>query len=72
MADKRQWIDLGERTAWTVLQAGIAVEAVNLLDLPIYVALPLAGALAAIKAHFAQKFGNGTGATVPVAHEPVI
>jgi hypothetical protein len=71
MADKQKWFDLGERTAWTLLQAGIGLEAVALFDLPPWVAVPIAGALAAVKAKFAQKFGNGTGASLPASQEPV-
>lgn len=67
----QKWIDLGERTAWTLLQAGIGVELVDLAGLPAWVAIPVAGALAGIKASLAQKFGNGTGATVPASKEPV-
>jgi hypothetical protein len=71
VADKQKWTDLAERTAWTLLEAGVGLEAVALLDLPAWVAVPIAGALAAVKSKFAQKFGNGTGATVPVSQEGV-
>lgn len=61
----KAWADLGERTVWTLLQAGFGMEVVNLLDLPAWVAVPVAGALAAVKVAMAQQFGQGSGATLP-------
>lgn len=68
---KQKWFDIGERSAWTLLEAGIGLEVVAQFDLPVYVAVAIAGALAGVKAKLAQKFGNGTGATVPVRQEAV-
>lgn len=68
---KQKWIDLAERSAWTLLEAGVGAEVVAQFDLPVLVGVAVAGALAGVKASLAQKFGNGTGATVPVEHEAV-
>lgn len=65
VATTKQWADLGERTLWTLLETGLAGGALTLLDLPYWVAVPIAGALAAVKGALAQQFGNGTAATVP-------
>lgn len=65
----RRWADLGERVGWTLLQAGFGIEIINLLDLPPVLAVPIAGALAAVKSALAQQFGNGTAATVPQSVE---
>lgn len=70
MATVAQWKDLGERAGWTLLQGGFGVGVVELLGLPVWVAVPLAGALAAVKASLAQKYGNGTGATISQRDEP--
>lgn len=70
VSKSKQWGDLGERAGWTLLQAGFGVEVVALLDLPAWAAVPLAGALAGVKAALAQRFGNGTGATLPAGVEP--
>lgn len=69
MATSRQWADLGERSAWTLLQAGVGIELVTLLDLPAWAAIPIAGALAAIKSALATRHGNGTAATLPATLE---
>lgn len=68
-ATSKQWADLGERVAWTLLQAGIGVEAVNLLDVSPAWAAAIAGGLAVIKGMLAVQFGNGTAATLPVSVE---
>ena len=68
-ATGKLWADLGERAIWTLLQAGLASEAVNLLALPPWAAVPIAGVLAGVKALFAAQFGNGTAATLPTSAE---
>lgn len=69
MATSRQWADLGERSAWTLLQAGVGVELVDLLALPAWAAIPIAGALAAVKAALASRWGAGSAATLPPSLE---
>lgn len=70
MTTVRQWKDLGERTLWTLLQGGIGVGVVEALDMPVWLAVPIAGALAAVKASLAQTYGHGTGATLAQRDEP--
>lgn len=70
MTTRQQWIDLGERTVWTLLQAGIGVTAIETLHLPALLGVVLAGALSALKSGLAQQWGTGTGATVPADAEP--
>lgn len=65
----RAWADWGERVGFTVLQAGLGESAVYLLDLPQWALVPIVGALVAVKAALAQKFGNGTSAALPVTLE---
>ena len=67
----KRWADLGERAAWTLLQAGFGIEIVNLSGLPEWAAVPIAGALAAVKAALASRFGNGTSATLPARVERI-
>lgn len=61
----KKWADLGERAAWTVVQSGVALSAVELLDLPEFWFVLLAGALAGVKGYLASRVGNGTAATLP-------
>lgn len=64
-----QWADFGERTAWTLLQAGLGTELVALTGLPEVWTIPIIGALAAVKAALATRWGNGTSATLPASLE---
>lgn len=66
---RARWADLGERAAWTLLQAGIAEGIVAAVGIPQPWLVPIAGALAAIKSALAQKFGAGTAATLPAVVE---
>lgn len=68
-ATAKLWADLGERAIWTLLQAGVAETAVNLLDLPPVAAVAIMGALSGIKSLLASQFGNGTAATLPSSVE---
>lgn len=68
-ASAKLWADLGERAIWTLLQAGVATEAIGLLDLPAWAAVPVAGVLAGVKSLLAAQFGNGTAATLPSSIE---
>jgi hypothetical protein len=69
MQDSKAWADWGERVGFTVLQAGLGEAAVYGLDLPQWALVPIIGALVAIKAALAQKFGNGTSALLPTELE---
>ena len=75
---KAQILDLIERSAWTFVQAFIAVLLASSVlaggvstDVEAWKAALIAAALAAVKAVIAQQFGNGTAATVPVQDEAV-
>jgi hypothetical protein len=63
------WADLGERAAWTLIQGGLAGEAVTLFDLSPWLALPIMGALSGLKSWLASQVGNGTAATLPQSAE---
>lgn len=65
------WADLGERAIWTLLQAGVATEALNLFQLDPWLAVPIAGALSGLKSLLAAQFGNETAATLPKTLERV-
>ncbi len=69
MGTARDWADLAERTAATVLAAGLGESAVLLLDLPQWALVPVIGALTAVKAALAARFGNGTSAALPQSYE---
>lgn len=78
---RAQMLDLVERAAWTFVQAFIAAAALILVTTPMtgwsdakdvgYSALVagIAAGLSAIKVLIAQRFGNGTGATLPASVE---
>jgi hypothetical protein len=70
--------DRAERAVWTLLQvvtAGGIVAFVNGLsdswDVPVAAVPLIAAALSWVKAAVAQRFGNGTAATLPADVEPV-
>ena len=65
----KQWADLGERTAWTLLQSGVALSAVELLSLPEFWVVVIAGALAGAKGYLASRVGKGSSATLPLDYE---
>ena len=67
----KKWADIGERAAWTLLQAGFGLEMVTLLDLSPWLAVPLAGALSGLKSVLAVRRGNGTAATLPSSAERI-
>jgi hypothetical protein len=63
---KRFLLDLGERVAWTALQAGLALVAVDQLDLPGWAIVPAGAALATLKGFVASRIGRPDSAsTVP-------
>jgi hypothetical protein len=67
----KQWADLGERAAWTLLQAGFGYQVAELLNLPGVWGVLLASALSVAKTALAQRVGAGTGATLPARYEPL-
>lgn len=70
-AKSKQWADLAERAVWTLLQGGTAIGIVELLNIPEAYAIPIMGALAAIKSKLTQKFSTtGTAATLPERLDP--
>jgi hypothetical protein len=71
MATSRDWADLGERTLSTVFQAGLVESGIYLLGLDQVWLIPLIGAVTAVKAALARKFGNGTSAALPQSLERV-
>lgn len=63
---KQKWADLAERAVFTLLETGLALQAVELLDIPKTWAVPIAGLLAVIKSALAAKLSeNGTAAVMP-------
>lgn len=50
---------------WTLLQGTFATEAIALLNLDPWVAVPLMGLLSGVKSLLAGQFGDGTAATLP-------
>jgi len=78
---KTQLLDLIERSAWTFMQAFVAVLVASGIfdtggDFEAWKAAAIAAVLAAVKAVVAQQFGDGSAATLPAAdpvasrHEP--
>lgn len=77
----RKFADGLERSLWTVLEGAGATgvvagyQALPLRDIPDgylpLVIILVAGLLAAIKSSIAQKWGNGTAATLPTSLEPI-
>lgn len=73
-----RWKVFLERVAWTLIQVasaeGIvqAYEAVTGQDLAVIWTVFLATVLAAVKNAAAQAFGSESGATLPVADQPVL
>lgn len=69
MSTASKWADLGERAAWTLVQAGVGEEIVQLVSGPQWLVPLLALALSGIKSALAQRFGSGTAATLPASLE---
>lgn len=64
-------LDLGERAAWTGAQAALSLAVVELTDLPVWWAAPLALALSAAKGWIAGRLGRkGTASTLPATADP--
>jgi hypothetical protein len=81
MESARKFADGLERSLWTVAEGAGAVgivagyQSLPLADIPAgYVALAIivvGGVLAGIKSAVAQRWGNGTAATLPTELEPI-
>ena len=63
LKNKKFWEDLIERTLWTGIQAALAVLTVGVADLENSWVIPIAIALAAIKAQVARKLGDPDSAS---------
>ncbi|MBT2379039.1 hypothetical protein J7E90_17195 [Streptomyces sp. ISL-111] len=64
-------LDLGERAAWTGAQAALGLAVVELADVPVWWAAPVALALSSAKGWVAGRLGRkGTASTLPAAADP--
>ncbi|MCX4504338.1 hypothetical protein [Streptomyces anulatus] len=64
-------LDLAERSAWTGAQAALGLAVVELADVPVWWAAPVALALASAKSWVAGRLGRkGTASTLPAAKDP--
>ncbi|MEU6952061.1 hypothetical protein [Streptomyces sp. NPDC045714] len=64
-------LDLAERSAWTGAQAALGLAVVELADVPVWWAAPVALALASAKSWVAGRLGRkGTASTLPAAADP--
>lgn len=64
-------LDLAERSAWTGAQAALGLAVVELADVPVWWAAPVALALASAKSWVAGRLGRkGTASTLPGAKDP--
>ncbi|MFF9215640.1 hypothetical protein [Streptomyces viridosporus] len=69
--DSRFLADLGERAGWTGAEAALGLVVVELGDLPVWWAAPVALAAAAAKAWVAKRLGHrGTASTLPASNDP--
>lgn len=67
----RRKADIAERGVWTALQTLTAAGVVTWLELDAGWIVPVAAALAFVKGAIAERFGNGSAATLPGSLEPV-
>ncbi|MEU0102385.1 hypothetical protein [Streptomyces sp. NPDC006267] len=65
-------LDLAERSAWTGAQAALGLAVVELADVPVWWAAPVALALASAKSWVAGRLIGrpGTASTLPRAKDP--
>ncbi|MEU3203580.1 hypothetical protein ABZ702_06785 [Streptomyces cyaneofuscatus] len=64
-------LDLGERAAWTGAQAALGLVVVELADVPVWWAAPVALALSSAKGWVAGRLGRkGTASTLPATADP--
>ncbi|MEV6437226.1 hypothetical protein [Streptomyces anulatus] len=67
----RLLLDLAERSAWTGAEAALGLAVVELADVPVWWAAPVALALASAKSWVAGRLGRkGTASTLPAAKDP--
>lgn len=64
-------LDLGERAAWTGAQAALGLAVVELADVPVWWAAPVALALSSAKGWIAGRLGRkGTASTLHAGADP--
>ncbi len=64
-------LDLAERSAWTGAQAALGLAVVELADVPVWWAAPVALVLASAKSWVAGRLGRkGTASTLPATADP--
>ncbi|MEU3252877.1 hypothetical protein [Streptomyces sp. NPDC006997] len=69
--NSRFLLDLGERAGWTGAEAALGLVAVEVADLPVWWAAPVALLAAAGKSWVAKHLGRkGTASTLPASADP--
>ncbi|MYS34941.1 hypothetical protein K388_01941 [Streptomyces sp. KhCrAH-43] len=69
--NRKLLLDLGERAAWTGAQAALGLAVVELADVPVWWAAPVALALSSAKGWMAGRLGRkGTASTLPASSDP--
>lgn len=64
-------LDLVERSAWTGAEAALGLAVVELADVPVWWAAPIALLAASAKSWVAGRLGRkGTASTLPAAKDP--
>ncbi|WP_327180447.1 hypothetical protein OG599_35140 (plasmid) [Streptomyces sp. NBC_01335] len=68
---KQLLLDLAERAGWTGAQAALSLAVVELADVPVWWAAPVALALSSAKGWVAGRLGRkGTASTLPAGADP--
>ncbi|WP_228181999.1 hypothetical protein [Streptomyces anulatus] len=68
---QRLLLDLVERSAWTGAEAALGLAVVELADVPVWWAAPVALLAASAKSWVAGRLGRkGTASTLPAAKDP--
>ncbi|MBL3670820.1 hypothetical protein JL475_33655 [Streptomyces sp. M2CJ-2] len=69
--DSRFLLDLSERAGWTGAEAALGLVVVEVGDLPVWWAAPVALVAASAKAWVAKQLGRkGTASTLPAGKDP--
>ncbi|MEU6376826.1 hypothetical protein [Streptomyces sp. NPDC046909] len=69
--DSKFLLDLGERAGWTGAEAALGLAVVELGELPVWWAAPVALVAASAKAWVARRLGRkGTASTLPARKDP--
>lgn len=63
LTDKQYWSDLSERVFWTCVQGAVAAISVDTFELPVWLVIPIATGLAALKGLVAKKLGEANSAS---------